>query len=168
MIIDGTKKEGFPEHTNSMDPHIQFTTEDTKANGSIPFLDTIGMPQPNKSLLTPVYRKPTHTNLYLHWNNHYHLSAKFSVTNTLKHRARTVCSNHLLLKKDKGHLNRALKRCKYPEWTLTGVSFKQNKKTSTNQGTDKNTAKTGSNNKSYIVVPYIQGMSESCKASAET
>ena len=36
-------------------------------------------------------------------------------------------------------------------------------KTSTNQGTGKNTVKTGSNSTPYIVVPYIQGMSESCK-----
>ena len=41
--------------------------------------------------------------------------------------------------------------------------IKKNKKTSTNQGADKNTAKTGNNNKPYIVVPYIQCKSESCK-----
>ena len=46
---------------------------------------------------------------------------------------------------------------------LMKASIKQNKKTNTNQGTDKNTAKTGSNNKPYILVPYVQGMSESCK-----
>ena len=52
-------------------------------------------------------------------------------------------------------------RCNYPEWALTRASIKQ--KTNTNQGTDKNTAKKGSNNKPYIVVPYVQGMHESCK-----
>ena len=163
MIIEATKKEGFLEHINSIDPHIQFTTEDAKDNGSIPFLDTIVMPQHDNSLLTSVYRKPTHTDLYLHWNSHHHLSAKFSVINTLKHRAKTVCSNQLLLKKEEDHLNRVLRRCQYSEWTLTRVSIKQNKKTSTKQGTDKNKGKTGSNSKPYIVVLYIQGMSESCK-----
>ena len=113
------------------------------------------MSQPDNSLLTSVYRKPIHTDLHLHWNSHHHLSAKFSVISTLKHRAKTVCSNHHLLKEEEDHLNRALKRCKYPEWALTRANIKQKKKTSTNQGTIKNTNKTGSNNKPYIVVPYI-------------
>ena len=108
-------------------------------------------------------RKPTHTDLYLHWNSHNHLSAMFSVINTLKHRAKTVCSNHHLLIEKEDHLNRTLKRCKYQEWALTRANIKQKKKTSINQGTIKNTNKTGSNNKPYKVIPHIQGMGESCK-----
>ena len=121
------------------------------------------MPQPDNSLLTSVYRKPTHTDMCLHWNSHHHLSAKFSVINTLKHRAKRVCSNQQLLKKKEDHLNRVLRRCKYPEWALMTASIKQNNKTSRNQGTDKNITRTGSSNKPYIIVLYIQGMSESCK-----
>ena len=94
-----------------MDPHIQFTTEDAKADGSTPFLDTIVMQQLNNSLLTPVYRKSTHIDLYLQWDSHHHLSAKFSIINTLKHRAKTVCSNNQLLKEEEDHLNKALRRC---------------------------------------------------------
>ena len=93
-----------------MDPHIQFTTEDAKADGSIPFLDTIVMPQPDSALLTLVYRKPRHVDLYLQWDSHHHLSAKFSVLNTLKHRAETVCSNHHLLKEKEDYFNKALRR----------------------------------------------------------
>ena len=83
VVIDSARKEEFLEHINNIDPHIQFTTEDTKADGSIPFLDTIVMPQPDNSLLTSVYRKPIHTDLYLHWDSHHHLSAKCSVISTL-------------------------------------------------------------------------------------
>ena len=93
VVIDSAMKEKFLEHINNMDPYIQFTTEDAKPDGSLPFLDTIVMPQPDNSLLTSVYRKPTHTDLYLQWDSHHHLSAKYSVINTLKHRARTVCPN---------------------------------------------------------------------------
>ena len=163
VVIEAAKKEGFLEHISSVEPHIHFTTEDAKADGSIPFLDTIVMSQPDNSLLTSVYRKPTHTDLYLNWNIHHHLSAKFSVINTLKHRAKIVCSNNQLLKEEVDHLNRALRRCKYPEWALSRANIKQKKKTSTNQGTSSNSNWTGSNNKPYIVVPYIQGMSESYK-----
>ena len=53
--------------------------------------------------------------------------------------------------------------CKYPELVLTRANIKQNKKTSTNQRTIKNTNKSGSNNKPYIVVLYIQGTCESCR-----
>ena len=98
VIIDSSKKEKFLEHINNTDPHFQFTTEDAKAGGSVPFLDTIVMPQPDNSLLTSVYRNPTCTDLYLPWDSYHHLFAKFSVINTLKHRAKTVCSNHHLLK----------------------------------------------------------------------
>ena len=159
VVIESTRKEEFLEHINKIDSHIQFTTEDAIADGSIPFLDTIVMPQPDNSFLTSVYRKPTHTDLYLHWDSHYHLSAKFSVINTLKHRARTVCSNHHLLKEENDHLNKALKRCMCPAWALNQVNINQNKN---KQGTNKN--KTNINSKKpYVVVPYMQGLSESCK-----
>ena len=66
VVIDSARKEEFLEHINNIDQHIQFTTEEAKADWSIPFLDTIVMPQPDNSVLTLVYRKPTNTVLYLH------------------------------------------------------------------------------------------------------
>ena len=80
--------------------------------------DTIVLIQPDNSVLTSVYRKPTHTDLYLQWDSQHHLSAKYSVINTLRHRAKTVCSNHHLLKEEEDHLNRALSKCRYPVWAL--------------------------------------------------
>ena len=73
------------------------------------------------------YRKPTHTDLYLHWDSHHDLYAKLSVINTLKHRAKTVCSSYYLLKEEEDHLNKALRRCKYPVWALNRVNIKQNR-----------------------------------------
>ena len=121
------------------------------------------MPQPDNSLITSLYRKPTYTDMHLHWDSHHHLSTKFSVINTLKHRAKTVCSNHHLLKEEDKHLNKALRRCNYPTWVLNRVNIKQKNRNITNQGTNKNKNNKGSNNKPYIVVQYAQGMSESCK-----
>ena len=108
-VIEADKMQGFLDHINSVDLFIHFTTEDAITDGSIPFLDTILMPQSGGSLLTSVYRKPPHTDQYLLWNSHYHLLAKFSVINILKHRARTVCSNVPLLQEEEDHLNKALK-----------------------------------------------------------
>ena len=63
-----------------------------------------------------VYRKPTHTDQYLQWDSHHHLSAKFSVIHTLSHRATTVCSKPELLQQEKDHPRKALTKCKYPKW----------------------------------------------------
>ena len=82
------------------------------------------------SLSITVYRKPTHTDQYLQWDSHHNLSAKFSVINTLSHRAQTVYSNPELLKWEKEHLRKALTKCKYPKWALDKVEKRLNKPSS--------------------------------------
>ena len=71
--------------------------------------------------------KPTHTDQYLQWDNHYNLSAKFSVINTLSHRAQTVCSNPELFKQEKEHLRKTLTKCRYAKWALDKVEKGLNK-----------------------------------------
>ena len=83
VIHKEANKQGFLQHINSVDPAIRFTVEDNKEDGSIPFLDTIVKPEVDGSLSITVYRKPTHTDQYLQWDSHHHLSAKFSVIQTL-------------------------------------------------------------------------------------
>ena len=78
-------------HINNQDPHIQFTVEQTQ-QGSLPFLDTLVMIEPDNTFSTTVYRKPTHTDQYLHWDINHHITAKQSVYNTLAHRAKIVSS----------------------------------------------------------------------------
>ena len=112
-------KQGFLQHINSVDPAIRFTVENNKEGGPIPFLDTIVKPDADGKLSTTVYRKPTHTDQYLQWHSHHHLSAKFSVICTPSHRAQTVCSNPELLHKEKTHFRNALTQCKYPKWAWT-------------------------------------------------
>ena len=87
----------------------------------IPFLDTIVKPEADGSLSITVYRKPIHTDQYLQWESHHHLSAKFSVINCLSHRAKTVCSSPELPKQEMDHLMKALTQCKYPKWPLDKV-----------------------------------------------
>ena len=113
VIHKEVNKQGFLQHINSVDPAIKFTVEDNKEDGSIPFLDTIVKPEEIGSLSINVYRKPTHTDQYLQWDSHHNLSAKFSIINTLSHRAQTVCSNPELLKQEKEHIRKALTKCKF-------------------------------------------------------
>ena len=132
VVINSNRKENFLEHINTMDPYIQFISEDAKPAGSLPFLDTIVLPQPDNSLLTSVYRKPTHTHRLVPAVGQSPPSVtKFSVINTLRHRARTVCSNNQMLKEEEDHLNRVLSNCQYPSWDLNRTKFtnKQNNRT---------------------------------------
>ena len=58
VVIESSNKERFLEHINKMDPHIQLIADGVRADGSISFLDTLVMPQPDNSLTTTLYRKP--------------------------------------------------------------------------------------------------------------
>ena len=122
VIHKEANKQGFLQHINSVDPAIRFTVEDNKEDGSIPFLDTISKQEVDGSLSITVYRKPTHTDQYLQWDSNHHLSAKFSVIQTLSHRASTVCSNPELLQKEKDHLRKLSLNANIPNglWTRGG------------------------------------------------
>ena len=166
VIHKEVNKQGFLQHINSVNPAIRFTVEDNKEDGSIPFLDTIVKPEVDGSLSISVYRKPTHTDQYLQWDSHHHLSAKFSVIQTLSHRASTVCSNPELLQKEKDHLRNTLTKCKYPKWALDKVEGRLNRPS--RQVVDRGTnnvqaANHEVRNKGHIVIPYTQGLCESIK-----
>ena len=121
VIIKKTQKESFINHINSIDEKIQFTMEDSREDGSIPFLDTLVTPCSDGSLSTRVYRKPTHTDLYLQWDSHHTIAAKYSVVSTLHHRAKAVCSTQQLLEEEEHHLQKVLKENKYTNWALNRV-----------------------------------------------
>jgi hypothetical protein len=70
---------------------------DTKSEGHLPFLGLDIYRRPNCSLGHKVYRKPTHTNLYLNAKSHHHPSNKQVVLSTLIHRARALCDEDSLL-----------------------------------------------------------------------
>ena len=95
-----------------------------KEDGSIAFLDMLISPDENGRLNTTVYRKETHTDQYLHWDSHHAITSKYSVVDTLYHRARTVCSTPEKLQKEEKHLYQSLKRCKYPDWAINRVKLK--------------------------------------------
>ena len=62
----------FPSRTDCL-----FTME-KEEDGHLPFLDINIYRKPDGSLGHKVYRKPTHTNLYLNQNSHHH-PAKFEI-----------------------------------------------------------------------------------------
>ena len=165
VVIKKCHQEEFFHHINSIEDSIQFTAEDTHADGTLPFLDVLVIPQPDGSLSTTVHRKPTHTGQYLQWDSHHAISAKYSVISTLFHRAKEVCSTKQHLEKEQDHIKQALTACKYPKWALN----RAHKKTMVHkQSSNKNKGLKGNNNnpikrRTYITVPYIKGLGESVK-----
>ena len=112
-----------------------------------------------------VYRKPTHTDMYLHWDSHHNIPSKYSMVATLYHRANTICSTPQLLQKEAKHLNQALKRCKYLTWALNRVKLKSQETSShsTKRSIDNSKPTQQSSPKPNTVGPYHQGLSESFK-----
>ena len=164
-IIQNADKDAFLDHIKSIDSNIHFTYEDPKEDGFMPFLDMLITPEEIGRLNTNVYRKPTHTDQYLHWDSLHAITFKYSVIGTLYHRARTVCSNPYQLQNEEKHLFKSLSKYKYPKWALNRE--KLNSQTSAQKKSNENSNKTASNinrgPKTHIVVPYHQGMSESFK-----
>ena len=109
-------KKSFFHHLNSLDSHIKFTVENTRDDGSIPFLDTLITRNNDGSLQTKVYRKPTHTNQYLKRDSHHAISNKYSVISSLLHRANYICSSQELLEEEQKQIQESLVLCKYPMW----------------------------------------------------
>ena len=105
-------------HINSQDPNIQCTVEQPGTDGSIPFLDTMVTPGPNNTVHTTFYRKPMHTDQYLHWDSNHFITAKNSVYNTLAHTAKVVSSCPAELAQELDHLRMALQACLFPNWAL--------------------------------------------------
>ncbi|MGP1919436.1 MAG: hypothetical protein ACTS41_01600, partial [Candidatus Hodgkinia cicadicola] len=81
--------EQFHQHLNSIHPNIQFTKE-TEENRSLPYLDVLITKNRKGGFSHTTYRKPTHTNRYLHATFHRHPAHLNEVLRTLIHRARLL------------------------------------------------------------------------------
>ena len=150
-------KKSFFQHINSIDPNIKFTAETTKADGSMPFLDTLVISQSDGSLATTAYRKPTHTKQYLQWNSHHAITNKYSIISSLLHRAKHICCNQQLLEEEQSHIQRALSMCKYPDWAINRTKLKMSTPKSNNNKSSRTIGR------GYITVSYSEGLSESVK-----
>ena len=85
-----------------------------KEDKTIPFLDVLLVIHDDGSLGHKVYRKPTHTNRYLHYNSFHYPSIKNSVCKTLISRAKTICEVDNI-EGEFEHLKSVLKMNGYPK-----------------------------------------------------
>ena len=144
-IIQSSHRNEFLKYINSIDEHIQFICEDQREDGSMSFLDILITPEEDGSLSITVYRKLTHTDLYLQWDSHHTLTSKYSVIGTLHHRAKTICFSPQLLQKKENQLCSTLTRCKYPTWALNKIRMKTKKLASNKDSNNNNNSSTNKN-----------------------
>jgi hypothetical protein len=87
-FTDRQHADTFLAHINSLNPDLQYTIEHPSSSGNLPYLDILI--HPDKS--TSVYRKPTHTNLYVKYTSCTTNASKNSVIRSLTRRAYDICS----------------------------------------------------------------------------
>lgn len=74
---------------NKQDRRIQFTFE-LESDGYLPFMD-LGIHRKDDGFTTTVYRKPTHTDVYIHRRSHHPTTIKEGTMKTLACRAHALC-----------------------------------------------------------------------------
>ena len=87
------KLNEFLNYINNIHSNIKFTVEIEKDN-ELPFLDVLVYKKNDGTLGHKIYRKPTHTNRYLHAQSNHAPSQKNSLINTLIVRANRVCDKN--------------------------------------------------------------------------
>jgi predicted GIY-YIG superfamily endonuclease/uncharacterized protein (UPF0335 family) len=142
--------EKFLQHLNNIHTRIKFTMEIEK-NGELPFLDILIYKQPNGKLGHKVYRKPTHTELYLNANSYHHPAQKQAVISTLIHRALEI-SDKRNKQQEISHVCQTLKVNGYNinniQRTIRKELKSKKKKTETEESLDKH----------YAVLPFLKGI----------
>ena len=111
--------ENFFHHINNFHQNIKFTMEE-ESNGELAFLDTL-LKQNNGEISVLVYRKPTHTDQYLHYSSHHQTSCKESVVSSLFNRAYSIITNKDDLHKENTRIKQVLKENGYQESIISKI-----------------------------------------------
>ena len=110
-ILKRKHLEKFFHHLNNLHQNIKFTMEE-ESNGKLAFLDTL-LKRNNGEISVLVYRKPTHTDQYLHYSSHHQKICKGSVVSSLFNRAFSIITNKDDLYKENARIKQVLKENGY-------------------------------------------------------
>ena len=138
----------FLDHINSIRPSIQFTME-VEDDGKIPFLDVLVV-RNNGGIKTEVYRKPTHTDRYLHYQSYHPQHIKTGIIRTLLRRSKQICSTTEAADRERHHLFQVFRSNGYP---TAFIKRAMNPKRTPTREKPRDTVTT-------ISIPYIKGTSE--------
>ena len=84
------------------------------------FLDTL-LKRNNWEISALVYRKPTHTDQYIHCSSHHQTSCKESVVSSLLNRAYSIITNKDDLHKENARIKQVLKENGYQESIINKI-----------------------------------------------
>ena len=100
-------------YINNLHEPIKFTMEE-EIYGELAFLDTL-LKWNNGDISVLVYRKPTHTDQYLHYSSHHQTSCKESVVSSLFNGAYSIITNKDDLHKENARIKQVLMENGYRE-----------------------------------------------------
>ena len=144
--------DSFLVHLNSIEESIKFTME-IEENNRLPFLDVLVHKQ-NGIPKTTVYKKPTNTGQYLHFESNHNLNTKLGVARCLYDRATKICSRPEDRDEEFNNITETLKRNGYPKKILQKA--REPRETPIEQQpTDNEPTETITS-----VIPYVKGLSE--------
>lgn len=144
-VLKSTQIDTFLHHLNNQHPDITFTTE-IQHNNQLPFLDVLIEINPDRTLKTSIYRKPTNTNQYLDYRSNHHVKNKIGIISTLRNRIDKLVTTEEDKAEEEKHITTALRRCGHPKWSL-------NRKKAPKQQHEQRPA-------GKVAIPYIKGVSE--------
>ena len=118
-IVKRTHLENFFHHINNHHQNIKFTMEE-ESNGELAFQDTL-LKRNNGEISVLVYRKPTHTDQYLHYSSHHQTSCKEGVVSSLCNRGYSIITNKDDLHKENTSIKQVLRENGYQESIISKI-----------------------------------------------
>ena len=91
-----------------------------ESNGERAFLDTL-LKRNNGEIPVLMYKKPTHTDQYLHYSTHHQTSCKKSVVSSMFNRVHSIITNKDDLQKEKARIKEVLKENGYQESIINKI-----------------------------------------------
>ena len=155
-ILRKGSTEELLHHLNGVRPTIKFTVEQ-KEDRTLPLLDTLLRRRENGSLDVSVYRKPTHTDQYLHFESQHPTHMKGGVVRCFHDTARGIISMQDNHQKEVDHLARVLKQNAYPANFIRNVSAPPTQETADTSSRDEEQEEEKA---PLVVIPNVAGISE--------
>ena len=143
--------DDFHRHINTIEATIQFTVE-RESDAQLAFLDVLVIWNPDRTLVTNVYRKPTHTDRYFNFQSHHPIAHKIVVIRTLNHQAKNLPSTPTATAEEERRVARALKKNGYPRKLI---------EQQTHHSPPPSQDTTPPN--AYVTIPYVKNTSESIR-----
>ena len=107
----------FQERINNWHPNLKFTLE-IETNQQLPFLDVLVIKKANQ-FETTIYRKPTHTDLYMLYDSNQPRRYKLGLIKTLIIRIERICSTEDHKKEEISRIHKVLEQNGYPKHIIS-------------------------------------------------